>query len=331
MQKIIADLKAGNYQPIYLLHGEEPYFIDKISQFIEHNILNEGEQAFNQMVFYGKDSDAQQIIDACTQFPMMSSHRVVILKEAQSMRTLKNLEKYIANPSPSTILCICHKHKKLDTRSKFGKLLKSKAVVFESSKMYDNQLPGYINSLAKSKGYQIEAQATQLVAEYIGSDLSTLHNEMEKLFLSVAEGSTIDMNLIQSQIGISKDYNVFELQSAIGARNFMKAYRIGKYFQDNPKKNPIIMIIPTLYRFFTKVWVVAQNGSMNDKSLGQLIGVYNSFFMKDYRLAARNFHPLKIEEIFSILKEYDLKSKGVENRSYPGNELLIEMIARILN
>ena len=262
---------------------------------------------------------------------MMAERRVVILKEAQEMKTLNDLEKYIQNPASTTLLCICHKHKKLDTRTKFGKTASKNAVVFESARMYDNQIPAYLNNLVKSKKRTIDPKASELISEYIGADLSTLHNELEKIFLSTPAVDHISIETVQSQIGISKDYNVFELQSALAERNSMKVYRIAKYFIDNPKNNPMVLVIPTLYRFFSKVWVVAQNGSMNDQALGKQIGVYNSFFMKEYRLAARNFHPLKIEQIFSILKEYDLKSKGVENRSFPENTLMIEMVARIMN
>lgn len=330
MQKILADLKAGNYDPIYLLHGEEPYFIDQVSSYIEHNILSEGEQSFNQMIMYGKETQSQQVIDACAQFPMMASHRVIILKEAQEMRDLKNLEKYVKNPSPSTILCICHKHKKLDTRSSFGKLLKSTATVFESSKIYDNKVPAYVDNLIKSKKRIPTPQASKLIAEYIGSDLSTLHNELEKLFLVIPEGGRITDDSVQKQIGISKEYNVFELQSALATRNVLKAFRIARYFKANPKKTPMIMVVSTLFRFFSKVWIVSQNQGVHDQELGKMIGVYNSFFVKEYRIAAKNFHPLKVEQIFGILKEYDLKSKGVENRSYPENTLIVELIGKIL-
>ena len=330
MKDIISSIKAGNYAPLYLLHGEEPYFIDQVSNFIEHNILDEGAQAFNQMIMYGKETKAQQVVDACSQYPMMASHRVIILKEAQEMRDLKNLEKYIKNPSTTTILCICHKHKKLDTRSNFGKALKANSVVFESSKIYDNKVPGYVENLLKSKKRKITPQASSLIAEYIGADLSTLHNEIEKLLLSIPEGDTVTDDIVQKQIGISKEYNVFELQAALSSKDALKAFRIAKYFQENPKKNPMLMVVATLYRFFSKVWVVSQNGGQNDQTLGKMIGVYNSFFMRDYRTAARNYHASKIENIFGILSEYDLKSKGVENRSYPENTLIVELIGKIL-
>ena len=196
--------------------------------------------------------------------------------------------------------------------------------------MYDNQLPAYVSSAVKAKKRRIDAQAAQLIAEYIGADLSTLHNELEKLYLAIPAEGEVTMDVVQSQIGISKEYNVFELQSAIASRNSLKAFRIAMYFHDNPKKNPMIMVVATLYRFFSKVWVVTQNSGMNDQMLGKQIGVYNSFFMKEYRLAARNYPAHKIEDIFHVLKEYDLKSKGVDNRSFPENQLLVELVARVM-
>jgi len=331
MQAILSALKKKEYAPVYLLHGPEPYFIDIISNVIEQKVLTEGEQSFNQIVFYGKEVKAQQVIDACVQFPMMASHRVVILKEAQEMRDFKNLEKYIEKPSPSTILCICYKHKKLDGKTKIAKLLKKNAVVFESAKIYDNKVPGYINQFVKGKGRSIEPKAATLIAEYIGADLSTLHNELEKVFLNIDKSTTITESHVQEQIGISKDYNVFELQTALATKDAIKSFRIARYFTENPKKNPMIMVVATLFRFFSKVWVVSQNQRTNDATLGKMIGVYNSFFMRDYRTAASKYRPESIEEIFAILKEYDLKSKGVDNRSFSENTLMVELVGKILN
>lgn len=330
MQEILRNIKSGNLSPIYFLHGEESYFIDVITKAIETGILQESEKSFNQDLFYGKEVSVKQIVDACKQYPMMAAKRVVIVKEAQNIRDIKLLDKYAANPVPSTVLCIAYKNKKLDNRSAFAKVLKKTAVVFESKKLYDNQLPAYVSQLVKSSGRSIDGQAATLVAEYIGSDLSTMHNELDKVFLEVEKGKPISAEIIQKQIGISKDFNVFELQSALAAKNFEKVFRIAKYFQDNPKKNPMVMIVGTLFRFFSKVWVVTQNQGVNDNVLGKSIGVYNSFFMKEYRLAARNYKSISVENILQILKEYDLKSKGVNNRSYNENKLLVELLGKIL-
>ena len=329
MQEILKNIKNGQYAPIYFLHGEESYFIDQISDAIEKTALSEGEKSFNQDIFYGKESSVKQVIDACTQYPMMAARRVVLVKEAQLLKDLKLLDKYAANPVPSTVLCICHKIKKLDSRTALAKVLKKSAVVFESKKLYDNQLPGYVSQLVRSKGRVIDGQAASLVAEYIGSDLSTLHNEMQKVFLEVGRGEAITSEVIQKQIGISKDFNVFELQSALATANYGKVFRIARYFTENPKKNPMVMIVGTLFRFFSKVWVVAQNPGQSDQVLGKSIGVYNSFFMKEYRLAARNYKSHNIENILHLLKEYDLKSKGVNNRSFNENKLLVELLGKI--
>ncbi len=330
MQEILQQIKSGQLSPIYFLHGEESYFIDVITEAIENGILQETEKSFNQDLFYGKEVTVKQIVDACTQYPMMAPKRVVIVKEAQNIRDIKLLDKYVANPVPSTVLCIAYKNKKLDNRSAFAKSLKKNSVVFESKKMYDNQLPSYVSQLVKKAGRTIDAQAANLVAEYIGSDLSTLHNEMEKVFLEVEKGASISGDVIQKQIGISKDFNVFELQSALASKNHSKVFRIGRYFQENPKKNPMVMIVGTLFRFFSKVWVVSQNQGMNDTVLGKSIGVYNSFFMREYRTAARNFSSVSVEKVLQLLKEYDLKSKGVDNRSFNENKLLIELLGKIL-
>ncbi len=330
MQDILRNIKSGNLSPIYFLHGPEGYFIDVISNAIENGILNEGEKSFNQDIFYGKEVSVKQVVDSCTQYPMMAAKRVVLVKEAQNLKDIKLLDKYVLNPVPSTVLCIAYKTKKLDSRSSFAKALKKTAVVFEAKKLYDNQLPSYVTQLVKSAGRTIDSQAASLVAEYIGSDLSTLHNEMDKVFLDVLKGGSITKEVIQKQIGISKDFNVFELQSALATINYEKVFRIGKYFTENPKKNPLVMIVGTLFRFFSKVWVVSQNQGVNDQTLGKSIGVYNSFFMKEYRIAARNYKSLSIENILLLLKEYDLKAKGVNNRSFNENKLLIELLGKIM-
>lgn len=330
MQKILADLKQGNYQPVYFLHGDEPYFIDQISNYIESKILQEHERAFNQMVLYGKDVKAEQVIDACRQFPMMASHRVVVLKEAQEMRDIKLLESYVEQPSSSTILCLCYKHKKLDLRSKFGKIVKAKAVMFQSKKLYDNQVAAYVGKMVAARKRKIDAPAAALIAEYIGADLSTLHNELEKLFVQVQEGTTITASQVQSQIGISKEYNVFELQTALGKRDYLKVFRIAKYFQANPKKNNPIAITGSLFRYFTGVYIAAQYTRASDQDLARKLAV-NPYFVKDYRVAAKNYSIDRLENIFHVLKTYDLKSKGVGNKSFMENTLLVEMLVKILS
>ena len=246
-QDLLKDLKKKAYQPVYLLHGTESYFIDAATKYFEDNVLSEGEKAFNYTVMYGKDADARTLIDTASRYPMMAPYQLLILKEAQDMKTLKDLQAYCGKPVPTTILVICHKHKKLDTRTKFGKVLKAKAVVFESSKVYDNQIGAWIEDYLQTKKLRVEPNATELMAEYLGTNLSKVANELDKLVINLAEGSTITPQIVQDNIGISKDYNVFELQDAIGVRNVLKANRIINYFIANPKKNPLVVVVATLY------------------------------------------------------------------------------------
>lgn len=232
--QIIGDLKKKQYQPVYFLHGNESYFIDAIADYIEKNVLSDGEKSFNQTILYGKEIEFKQVVDTARRYPMMAPHQVVIIKEAQEMRTLKELATYIEQPAQTTILVICHKHKRFDSRTKLGKLLKKKAVVFEAKKLYDNQLPDWIHNYLQDKGFSIKPAATALIAEYLGTDLSKVVNEMDKLAINLPRGTNITQQHIQSNIGISKDYNVFELQKALGQKQVTKVNRIVKYFWGKP-------------------------------------------------------------------------------------------------
>ena len=330
-KQILAELKAKKYQPVYFLTGDEPYYIDQISDYIEKNVLDEGGKAFNQVVHYGKEIDFKNVVDDARQFPMMAPYRVIIVKEAQEMKSLNNLQSYIENPSPQTILVINFKHKKFDGRSSFAKKVKAKAVFLESKKLYDNQLPAYIEKLVKAKGLKIEPKAISLLAEYIGTDLSNMNNEVNKLALRLEKGGLINSQLIQDFVGISKDYNIFELQNALGKRDVEKAFRIVNYFAANEKKNPLIVSISSLYGYFTKVWLTQAMSTMDDRSLASKIGVFSAFFMKDYRLAAKNYRPQKIKQNLLVLQEYDGYSKGVERRNPQQGELLKELVFKLLN
>ncbi len=329
--QIILELKAQKYKPVYFLSGEEPYFIDLVSDFIEEKVLDEGEKAFNQVVLYGKEIDFKTVIDNARQFPMMSRYRVIIIKEAQELKTINNLQSYIDNPSPQTILVINYKYKTIDKRTALAKSLKNKAVVLETKKLYDNQLPGYIEQTVKQNGLKIDYKATALLAEFVGSDLSSINNEISKLALRLEKNETISAQLIQDYVGISKDYNIFELQNALGKKDGATAFRIVNYFASNEKKNPLIVSINSLFGFFTKIWLTQSMASMDDRSLANKIGVYSSFFMKDYRLAAKNYPPQKIKEILLTLQEYDGYSKGVDRRNPDQGELLKELVFKILN
>ena len=329
--QIIKELKAKKYAPIYLLHGNESYYIDKISKYIEDNVLTEGEKSFNQMVMYGKDTDHKTLIDACSRYPMMSSHQVVILKEAQEMKTLKELLPYIEKPVHSTILVICFKHKKFDGRTKFGKLVKQKALIFESKKLYDNQIPDWIQSYLKDKKLSISPSAAALVAEYLGENLSKVSNELDKLAINLAPGTEVNEKHIQEQIGISKEYNVFELQKALGSKNVVKSNRIINYFISNPKKNPLVVVVGTLFNFFSKVYLTHFLKNSSEREMMEKLGVRHAFFLKDYKLAARNYPYQQSQNVISILKEYDLKSKGVDRVNATEGDLMKEMIFKILH
>ena len=329
--EIIKNIKAKKYSPIYFLHGQESYFIDKISKYIEENVLTEGEKSFNQIVMYGKDADHKTLIDTCSRYPMMASHQVVILKEAQEMKTLKEIQPYVERPVPSTILVICHKHKKFDGRTKFGKSVKANALLFESKPLYDNKIPDWITTHLKSKKLNITSTAAALAGEYLGTNLSKISNELEKLAINMPPNTTIDVKHIQEQIGISKEYNVFELQKALGEKNVVKANRIINYFISNPKKNPMVVVVSTLYNFFSKVYMSHFLRNSSESDLMKTLKVSHAFFLKDYKLAARNFPLQHSQQVISILSEYDLKSKGVKRDSTTEGDLLKEMVYRILH
>lgn len=311
--QLIKDIKATRYSPVYFLHGEEPYYIDKIADHIENTVLNEGEKAFNQVVLYGKDADFKVIVDEARQFPMMSPYRVVIIREAQEMKTLTELLTYLEKPSPTSILVICHKYKKLDKRTKFAKVLDENAIVFESKKLYDNQVAPWVKDYIKQIGYGAENGVAEMLAEYLGADLNKISNELEKLSLNVPKSRSITIEDVKEQIGISKDFDVFELQKVLGERNFTKATMIIRYFAQNPTANPVIVTISTLFGYFNKVLITKNYMKHNDQELAKLTGI-NPFFLKEYRNAANNYSQAHLHKIFQVLKTADKNSKGIGNR-----------------
>jgi DNA polymerase-3 subunit delta len=330
-QQILKALQQKSYSPVYLLHGEESFYIDQLTNYIETHVLDEGTKAFNQTVLYGKDIDYKAVLDSARRYPVLSDKQVVIIKEAQELKTIDKLEPYFQNPLESTILVLAHKHKKLDKRKKFAKTLSKskKACLFESKKLYDKQVPNWISNYLKDKGVGIRPAASQLLAEYLGSDLSKIANELDKLLLNLPKGASVDKQLIQKNIGISKDFNVFELQNALGRRDGFKSFLIVKYFIANPKNHPLPMITATLYNFFSKVYVCQTMLRSNDETIAKAIGA-NKFFVKDYRSAAKAYNRPQLERVFHLLKEYDLRSKGVNNVNNSTGELLREMIVQIL-
>ena len=328
---IIRQLKDKQFHPVYFLHGLEPYFIDVLSNYFENNILDEGQKAFNQLVIYGKDATAKQVIDTAYRYPMMSPYQLVILKEAQEFSELAALKTYLEKPVSTTILVICHKHKKFDKRTSFAKLVAKKAMVFESSPIYDSKMPAWINNYLKGKKLTAGEGVTDLLAEYLGNNLSKVANELDKLSIVIPKGTTLDLNLVKKHIGISKDYNIFELQKAIGFLKEEKAQRIVDYFISNPKKNPLVVTIGSLNTYFIKVYKGHFLKGLGDRELAPKLGVGSPFFIPEYRTAMRNF-PLEVmPTIFSILKEFDLKSKGVGAQNADHGELLREMVWRLMH
>ena len=310
-ESVIQDIIAGKVAPIYLLHGEESYYIDQIADAIEDHVLSEVEKAFNLMIFYGKDVDHKTIIDECRQYPMMSRLRVVILKEAQDLKSFNDLLSYVENPSPSTVLVLCHKHKKIDQRTKLAKTIAQKGIMYESAKLYDNKIPEWINKYVQSKGFKIDPQAVQMVSEYIGSDLTRIVSEIDKATINHNPKVSISTELIQEQIGINKDFNVFELTTALGTKNFTKANQIIKYFAENTKNNPTVVVISMVFNYFVKVIIVAQNNKASDMELVKIAGIPSTFFVQEYRNAAKKYTLPHLKKIFFALKKADQHSKGV--------------------
>ena len=330
-KEIIKSLRAKEYKPVYFLHGDEAFYIDAISDFIEEKVLTEGEKSFNQTIFYGKDTDARTLIDTASRYPMMASHQVIVLKEAQDMKDLQDLQLYIEKAVPTTILVICQKYKRLDARTKFAKSLKANAVLFESKKLYENQVPDWIADYLKSKKLAINPNASQLIAEYLGTNLSKIANELDKLAINLPEGTQINEKHIQDNIGISKDYNVFELQKALGQRNVLKANRVIQYFIANPRKNPLVMVTGTLYNYFSKVYMLHFLRSLPDREMASALKLRSDYFLGEYKSTARNYNLKKTQKVISILKEYDLKSKGVNSDNTPEGELMKEMVYKIMH
>ena len=332
-EQILQSLKKGEYRPLYFLHGPESYFIDVIADYIEEHALPPEQKAFNLMVLYGKDTDFQMVIDHARRFPVMAERQVVILREAQEMRSLKNLDVYVKNLAPTTVLVICHKHKKLNMNTVLGKALKAKAVVFEAKSLYDNQVPDWIVHYLRGKKLKITPDGAELIAEYLGTDLSKVSNELDKLALNLGAGTEVNAQHIEENIGISKDYNVFELQRALGTRDISKANRIANYFASNPKKNPLPVVLGTMYNYFSKIYMLQFLKNSPEKELLSSLKLRSSYFLREYRTAARNFRKPQLESVLGLLREYDLKSKGVDfnNVGKPDGTLIKELVWKILH
>jgi DNA polymerase-3 subunit delta len=330
-EEIISDLKNRIFKPVYFLAGEEPYYIDLITEYIQDKVLPEAEKAFNQIVLYGEDTNIAAIIDTARRFPMMASHQVLIIKEAQSLKKLDDLIVYLEKPLLSTILVISYKYKTVDKRTILYKTLESHGVYFESARVRDYLIPAWIERYLMLKGIKTDPSASAMLTEYLGTDLHKIVNELEKLIITLPPGKPfITTTLIEKNIGISKDYNNFELQKAIGEKNILKANMIVHYFADNPKDNPITLSIASIFGFFSKLLTFHY---LTDKSKNNVAAVLkvNPFFVKDYENAASKYNVSKTMQIISLLRSYDMKSKGYGDPGTEPGELLKELVFRILH
>lgn len=330
LEDIVKNIKNRNFSPVYFLTGEQSYYIDRISDMLENDVLEESEKDFNLIVRYGLDVSANDILYQSRQYPMLSTYQVVIIKEAQNVKKIEELESYIDNPTPSTILVLCYKYNKLDGRTSFAKKIKTKTVYYETPKIYDNQIPDWIIKYSERKGYTMKYHTALLLGSYIGTDLQKIANQIDKLCIALPNRNTINESDIEKHIGISKDFNVFELQEALGSKNFYKAQQIAMYFAENEKAGPMPMIISVLYGFFAKVMRYHFIADKSQANMAKVLGVPISF-VKDYSTAANNYPARKISAIFSMIEEYDLKAKGVNNVSTTQGELVKELVINILN
>ena len=352
--QILTDLKRKIFKPIYFLSGEEAYYIDMVSDYIEKNVLEESEQEFNQTILYGKEADMNTIISAAKRFPMMSEYQVIIVKEAQNLKELGKstgggdedtdldtptkktvassnaLTAYLQQPQTSTILVFCYKYKTLDKRSTIYKSLQKNHVYLETKKLYDNKIPEWITDFVQDHQFKKSPKASFLLAESLGNDLSKIANEVEKLFINLKEGDEISLELVQDNIGISKEFNVFELQDSLAKKDILKANRIINYFSANEKEHPAVMTLSSLYSYFTKVLLYHFAPDKSKFVVAQVLGV-NPFFVDGYITASKNYNTAKLKSIFGYLKEYDLKTKGVDNAGVSIGELMKELLFKMLH
>ena len=327
-EKIINEWKRGIYKPVYWLEGEEEYFIDKVVDFAEHNILNESEASFNLSVFYGKDAAWTDVVNACMRYPMFAERQVVLLKEAQQMRDITKLESYIEKPLSSTVFVFSYKEKKVDGRSKFAKMLKEKGELLTTKKMYDNQLPEWTSELVHSKGYSIDQKALLLLVDHIGNDLNRIENEIDKLLVNLGTRKTISEDDVERYVGVSKEYNPFELQNALARKDIVKAMRIVNYFEANPKAAPIQLVLPALYNLFSKTYMIFGQNSTDEKAIAANIGV-NPFFVKDYLATAKNYGAKGVENALMLLHHYNLRSVGVGDTGTSDGALMKELVIKV--
>lgn len=330
---LINDIKARKFKPVYLLHGEESYYIDRIAEYMEETILTEEQKDFNFSVFYGKDSHPQQVIDACMRYPMFADFNLVMLKEAQTMKDrgkeIDLLGAYVERASPTTILVICFKEAKFDARKKLFKQIKDKGLVFESAPAKESEVPVFITHYLKRKKVSIDSHAAQLLVDYLGTDLAKISNELDKLCINVPESGVINTEQIEKNIGISKDYNIFELQSALLEKDATQAYTIVQYLNDNPKANPFVLSITNIHAAYLRLYHYLIGGDVSDFDMFKIYQIHSSQ-KNAYRRARSLYTVQRVEEIFEILLDYDLRSKGVNNNDIPHEELLRELVYKLM-
>jgi len=329
VKQIVSAIKARNIKPVYFLMGEEPYYIDKIADYIGNNVLKEEERGFNQMIVYGKDTSIDEVVAHAKRFPMMAEYQLVIVKEAQLLsRTIEQLVKYVENPQPTTILVVCYKYKKLDKRKKLYKVVSKAGVLFESKKLYENQVADWIRRVLSGKGYGISPKSSAMLVEYLGTDLSKIDNELQKLYLAVAKGQEITPELIEKHIGISKDYNNFELKKAIAEHNMPRASKIVSYFSQNPKDNPFVVTVTLLHTFFSQLLQYHGLKDHSPKSVAHSLGV-NPYFVGEYQVASKHYPMKRVSHIISGLRALDLKGKGLGAQNISHVDLLKELLALV--
>lgn len=330
-EDIISDLTKRIFRPVYFLAGDEPYFIDLITDFIGDKVLSEQEKAFNQLILYGEDTTIESIIDAARRFPMMASHQVVIVKEAQSVKKIENLIFYLEKPLLSTILVLNYKYRTIDKRTKLYKALETHGIYFESKRLYDNQVPPWIGRYLMTRGIRIEPFASAMLTEFLGTDLHKIANELDKLLITLPAGKqVITTELIEKNIGISREYNNFELQKAVGEKNILRANRIINYFSENQKDNPVTLTIASLFSLFVRILTYHYIADKSKNNVAAMLKI-NPFFVKDYETAAARYNISKTVRVIELLRTFDMKSKGWGDAGADSGDLLKELVYRILH
>lgn len=330
---ICRDIRAKKFQPVYILMGEEPFFMDKITDLLLENVVNEAEKDFNQTILYGADADAAQVINAARRFPMMSDYQLIVVREAQMIRDIELLVHYVKKPLMQTVLVINYKYKTLDRRKMLASAAEANGILFESKKIPDYKMPAFITSLMQQRGISIDQKSTQMLSDFLGNDLIRLDKELDKLSLLLPENGPkrITPELIERNIGISKDFNNFELLKAVSTKDILKANRIIQYFEKNPKNNPIQVTLPILFNYFSNLLICYYSKDRSENGLMNALGFRNTFQVKDYTAGIRNYSAMKVFNLISDIRTTDARSKGVENSSVGDGDLLKELVYKILH